>query len=107
MALNNFGQTIEDGYNKCPISREVTLEPNKAITLLDANPIRQYALFELTSKGSFNLYLGEPVSAKLNNGICVFGRGNSYEINKLNRYTGKVSVVSATSVKLLIVECED
>ncbi|MDZ8139624.1 MAG: hypothetical protein RM049_30770 [Nostoc sp. DedQUE04] len=104
--LNNPSDSSNDSaipFDKCT-NDEKSLNTNVTL-LLDANANRTYAIFVNNYSIDITLILGKSSNAVKNKGIIIKPRGGSYEINKHNLYTGKISAIAASNCKLSFVEC--
>lgn len=107
MALQNSGafQAVESGFTNC-VGKKETLTADTPLSILDANPNREYVCLVLTSEGSVTLLFGGIASGLIGEGIVLTGKGSNYEITKNNLYKGEISAISAATAELAIMECE-
>lgn len=105
--INNVAGLISSSsvssFSKCTNSK-VNLTANVPVGILSSNSKRMYAAFINNGKADITLVLDDKSKAVIDEGIVIRGYGGSYEITRLNLYTGKISAISAAITHLSFVE---
>lgn len=106
--INNVSELLNpsssfSSFSKCK-NNKINLLANTALQVFSDNPKRKYAAFVNNGDSDITLVLDDKSKAVLEAGIVLKGKGGSYEITLLNLYTGKISVISAATTQLSVVE---
>lgn len=99
---------VPSGFSLQPFStctnELVELLEYTPMPILDANPLRLYALFMNNSEVEITLSLGSINQIDFGRGILL-RPGGSYEITQINLYRGPVSALAEAACDLSYVEC--
>ena len=85
------------------ITQTATSTSAEAITVLEENYGRTYALIVNDSDTVMYLNFGAKANAALNAGIRLNANGGSYEITPENLYVGQISATTTAASKVLLV----